>query len=109
MGTLFKITLYAETDSVAELAATNAFLEIDRLNTIMSDYLEDSELNQFSRTSGSGKFVRLSEPLFDILRQAQWFSYQTDGMFDVTVGPMSKAWRMLRTHPDPVIPCHSPS
>src|SRR5699024_4407308 len=47
MGTLFKITLYAESDSVAELAAANAFLEIDRLNSMMSDYLEDSELNRF--------------------------------------------------------------
>lgn len=104
MGTLFKITLYAKSDSVAELAAANAFQEIDRLNTIMSDYLEESELNRFSKTSGSGDFFTLSEPLFDILRQAQWISYQTNGMFDVTVGPMSKAWRVLRTQTDPVLP-----
>src|SRR5690625_183826 len=37
MGTLFKITLYAESDSVAELAASNAFQEIERLNNIMRD------------------------------------------------------------------------
>lgn len=104
MGTLFKITLYAESDSVAELAATNAFMEIERLNNIMSDYLPESELNQFSHTSGSGKFVRLSEPLFDILSQAQWISYQTGGLFDVTVGVMSKAWRELRRQPAPALP-----
>src|SRR5690625_179176 len=104
MGTLFKITLYAESDSVAELAASNAFQEIERLNNIMSDYLPESELNQFSQTSGSGKFVRLSEPLFEILSQAQWISYQTGGLFDVTVGAMSKAWRELRSQPVPVLP-----
>lgn len=104
MGTLFKITIYAESDSIAEIASTNAFLEIDQLNTIMSDYLEDSELNRFSRTSGTGSFVRLSEPLFDILRRSQWFSYQTDGMFDVTVGAMTKSWRKLRATPEPTLP-----
>src|SRR5690625_566414 len=95
MGTLFKITLYAESDSVAELAGSNAFQEIERLNNIMSDYLPESELNQFSQTSGSGKCVRLSEPLFEILRQAQWISYQTGGLFVGAVGARIKACREL--------------
>src|SRR5690625_5307358 len=104
MGTLFKITLYAESDSVAELAASNAFQEIERLNNIMSDYLPESELNQFSQTSGSGKFVRLSEPLFEILSQAQWIYYQSGGLFDVTVRAMSKSREAHSSQPVPVVP-----
>lgn len=104
MGTDFTITLYASDDSTAREAATHAFAEIDRLNEMMSDYLSESELNRLSRTSGSGKEVSVSPDLFVVLETAQWISYRTNGLFDVTIGPMSKAWRTLRRTPEPVMP-----
>lgn len=104
MGTDFTITLYALDDSTAHNAAMLAFGEIDRLNSLMSDYLYESELNHLSRTSGGGKDVSVSLDLFTVLETAQWISYRTDGLFDVTIGPMSKAWRTLRRTPEPVMP-----
>lgn len=104
MGTQFNIVLYSDDDSIASLASKKAFERIEELNQIMSDYEEDSELNQLSRTSGSGKAVKVSNDLFAVLKESVRMAELSDGLFDVTVGPMSKFWRVVRMSPDPQIP-----
>lgn len=104
MGSDFRIVLYANSDSIALAASDSAFARIEELNVVMSDYIDKSELNRLSRTSGSGEWVRLSEELFRILSIAQRISYQTDGVFDVTVGPMTRSWRELRRSSEPMLP-----
>lgn len=104
MGSDFRIVLYADSDSMAETASDSAFARIEELNSVMSDYVEDSELNRLSARSGSGEWMKLSDDLFSVLSEAQWISYQTDGIFDVTVGPMTASWRELRRSANPVLP-----
>lgn len=104
MGSDFRIVLYADSDSIAVAASDSAFSRIEELNLIMSDYIDKSELNRFSRASGSGEQIKLSEDLFRVLSIAQRISYQTGGVFDVTVGPMTKSWRELRRSAEPTLP-----
>jgi thiamine biosynthesis lipoprotein len=108
MGTRFNIVLYADStdDSLASKAAEDAFARIEELNQIMSDYEEDSELNQLSRTSGSGKAVKVSDDLFNVLKESIRMAELSDGLFDITIGPMSKFWRVVRMSPDPELPTH---
>src|SRR5690606_13034725 len=79
MGSPFKLVFYAPNDSVANLAARNAFDRIEKLNEILSDYRDGSEINRLSAQSGSGKWVRVSKDLFDILWISQDISKKTDG------------------------------
>lgn len=104
MGSEFRIVLFAENDSIAQAASDSAFARIEELNLVMSDYEDESELNRLSRTSGSGERVKLSEDLYCVLSEAQWISYQTDGVFDVTIGPMTRSWRELRRSANPTLP-----
>ncbi|MDX1640996.1 MAG: FAD:protein FMN transferase [Balneolaceae bacterium] len=104
MGTQFNIVLYSADDSVANIAAEEAFSRIEELNQIMSDYEPDSELNQLSRTSGSGQAVNVSDDLFKVLQESIRMGKLSDGLFDITVGPMSKFWRVVRMSPDPELP-----
>lgn len=104
MGTRFNIVLYSEDDSIASKAANAAFARIEDLNQIMSDYEENSELNQLSRTSGSGEAVKVSDDLFAVLKESVRMAEMTDGLFDITIGPMSKFWRVVRMSPDPQLP-----
>ena len=104
MGAAFRIVLYAEEEEGARSAATAAFEEVQRLNEILSDYEAESELSQLSGTSGSGKMVPISEDLWTVLSAAQNLSKQTEGAFDVTVGPCVRLWRIARfrkSMPDP--------
>jgi len=93
MGSPFKLVFYAGTDSLAQIAADSAFRRIERLNEVMSDYRDGSEINKLSATSGEGIWVPVSKELFDILAVSQDISAKTEGVFDVTLGPVVQMWR----------------
>lgn len=104
MGSMFTIVLYAENDSIANLASSAAFDRIEELNRIMSDYMENSEINHLSQSSGSGTSVKISDLLFEVLKESIWVSELTDGLFDVTAGPITQLWRSIRLMSEPEIP-----
>ncbi len=95
MGTQFKIVLYAKDEPLAGRAAQAAFQRIARLDAIMSDYNQASELNRLCH-SPPGKPVRISRDLFRILTISQRLAAKTDGAFDVTVGAVVRLWRRAR-------------
>ena len=96
MGLPFRIVVYARDKPTAEAAARAAFNRIKQLNDILSDYEDDSELSRLSRTAGSGQALKVSEELWLVLKRAQKLAEQTDGAFDVTVGPVVSLWRKAR-------------
>ncbi len=93
MGTEFRIVLYASDSSQAVQVARHAFRRIDTLNHILSDYQNDSELNQLSATAGSGKKVTVSDDLWTVLATAEKVAKASKGAFDVSIGPLTKLWR----------------
>jgi thiamine biosynthesis lipoprotein len=92
----FKIALHAPDPAQGQRAATAAFDRIRALNAIFSDYEDDTELTRLSRSAGSGDAIPLSPELWDVLHQAQTLAAQTQGAFDVTVGPYTSLWRRAR-------------
>jgi thiamine biosynthesis lipoprotein len=104
MGVPFRVVLFATDESIATRAATAAFDRVKQLNAIMSDYEPDSELNELSRSAGQGRGVVVSPDLWRVLEESQRLAQQTDGAFDITVGPYVGLWRRarrLRQMPDP--------
>lgn len=93
MGTQFTLTLYASDSATAQRANAAVNARMDALNQTMSDYLDGSEINRLSATSGSGQWVRVSSDLFHVLRKAQYIARLSGGRFDPTVGPLSQLWR----------------
>ena len=96
MGVPFRITLYAVNEDAAKRAADDGFARVAALNHIFSDYEDDSELTQLSRTSGRGRAVKVSDELWIVLARAQVLAARTDGAFDVTCGPLTSMWRRAR-------------
>lgn len=96
MGVPFKIILYAADEAAAKGAFEAAFARIAALDRILSDYDPQSELSRLSRTAGSGRKTPLSGDLWNVLARAQALARQTDGAFDVTVGPYVRLWRRAR-------------
>jgi thiamine biosynthesis lipoprotein len=95
MGTKFKILLYAADEATAEKASNAAFARIAELDAIMSDYRRTSELMKLCAKSG-GDPVKVSDDLWTVLERAQQVAKQSDGAFDVTVGPIVRLWRLAR-------------
>ncbi|GEO06976.1 thiamine biosynthesis lipoprotein ApbE [Adhaeribacter aerolatus] len=96
MGTLFRIVLYAPDSTKAGQAARDAFNRVAQLNQILSDYEQNSELNQLCRTAGTGQWVPVSKDLWFVLKKSVEVSERTKGAFDVTVGPYVQLWRRAR-------------
>ncbi|GHT41473.1 hypothetical protein FACS189443_3290 [Planctomycetales bacterium] len=93
MGVLVRIVLYAESKMLADQAAEDAYAEFQRLNDMMSDYDQDSELSKLCENGGCQK---VSPDLFAVLKEAKYYSTISSGAFDITVGPMVKLWRRSR-------------
>lgn len=93
MGTEFKATLYSKDQDQAESAIVAAWKRVEEINSALSDYIPDSELNKLSRSSGSSQWIQLSDDLKVVLDRSDQISNQSSGAFDVTVGPLTKIWR----------------
>jgi thiamine biosynthesis lipoprotein len=95
MGVDARLVVWAPNQSIAEDACAAAFAKIAELDTIMSDYRRDSELNRLCARAG-GPAVRISPDLFRVLERAQKISRLSDGAFDVTAAPLIQLWRKAR-------------
>ncbi len=104
MGLPFRIVLYGPDRATADAAAAAAFGRVKELNDIMSDYDAESELGRLSRSSGEGRWVKVSADLWKVLQLSRALSERSGGKFDVTVGPCVNLWRKARREgrlPDP--------
>jgi thiamine biosynthesis lipoprotein len=95
MGTEFKIILYAPDRALATRASAAAFKRIGRLDAIMSDYRETSELMLVSKRA-VGRDVKVSRDLYAVLKVSKEVAARSNGAFDVTVGPVVRLWRRAR-------------
>ena len=96
MGVPVRITLYAPDDATAEHAVTAAYARFAQLEQVMSDYRPTSELMRLCDRAGGYAPVPVSDDLFRVLDRAQTVAAQSDGAFDVTVGPFVALWRRAR-------------
>lgn len=102
MGVEARIVLYAADAAQALTAARAAYTHIAGLDSIMSDYRDDSELNRL-RDAPVYTWIPVSDPLWTVLEAARHLAHLSDGAFDVTAGPQVRLWREARrsgTAPD---------
>jgi thiamine biosynthesis lipoprotein len=91
MGSTFTVVLYGRDQKQLEAAADAAFAEVHRLDRLLSNYQPASEWSEVNRTAGV-RPVKLSAELFQLLSDCMTYSRQSDGAFDITVGPLMRVW-----------------
>ncbi|MBC3784878.1 FAD:protein FMN transferase [Spirosoma utsteinense] len=93
MGTQFTLTFFAPDSLTARRVNEAVNARMDSLNQVMSDYMDGSEINRLSESSGQNRWVRVSPDLFNVLEKAKTIARQSNGRFDPTIGPLSLLWR----------------
>lgn len=68
-----------------------AFSEIERMDTLFSDWREDSILSRLNR-EGYLKETKETKEVIALIKRAVFFSEISGGCFDPTVGPLMKLW-----------------
>ncbi len=96
MGSPFTVTICSSDSAKAARAAEAAFNKADTLNSILSDYIDSSEINRLSATAGQGRYVQVSPALYDILAISQSAAALSHGSYVITIGPVVKLWRKAR-------------
>jgi len=91
MGTQFAIYLYARSEAEASVVADEVFDEVDRIEQELSNYRETSELSRIDREAALAP-VTTDPETFRFLEESLHWSQVSDGAFDMTVGPLMKAW-----------------
>lgn len=95
MGGTFTVVLYGtgrDDDRVRlEGAAALALEEVARLDQLLSNYKPSSEWSEVNRFA-SQRPVPVSGELFGLLSDCYRYGEQSEGTFDITVGPLMKTW-----------------
>jgi len=74
-----------------EAAVDAAFEEVRRLDEMLSNYRADSEWSEVNRHAAE-KPVKVSPELFRLLSDCVAYSRESEGAFDISVGPLMKVW-----------------
>jgi len=92
MGTTYVIKVRGLPEGLALKSAREGIDKIlERINSRMSTYREDSELSVFNR-SQSTDWTKISRETVRVINEALRVSTLTKGAFDVTVGPLVNLW-----------------
>ncbi len=102
MGTYVTITVTADSKEQAQKAIDAGFLEVERLEALLSLWRPDSELSRVNATAFD-RPVEVSKELIDISKKSLEISQLTDGAFDPTIGPLVRLWNVTenKAPPDP--------
>lgn len=95
MATKFRLSLYADSQNLAEKAADQAFARVAALTAIFSDYEPNSELSRLNAAE-AGKPFAASAELVELVARSLELSRLTDGAFDITCGHVTRLWRSMR-------------
>jgi thiamine biosynthesis lipoprotein len=95
MACLYTIDAYGPDAAALPGIAAAAFDEVDRIDRLMSHYKPDSALSRINRDAAQHPVI-VEPELFDFLAEAMRYSRESDGAFDITVGPLMKAWGFFR-------------
>ena len=91
MACAYTIVAYGNDAQALPRIVEAAFDEVDRIDRLMSHYRPESPLSRLNRDASSGP-VAVEPELFDFIALCLRYSRESDGAFDVTVGPLMKAW-----------------
>jgi FAD:protein FMN transferase len=91
LGTLIEAKVVHTDVPTAQKALYYAFREIERIDSLYSLQKSASELNNLNALSGISP-VKVSYELFSMLKRAKTYSEKYEGLFDVSVGPITNLW-----------------
>ena len=95
MGTFAEVSIYSHDEKTAGKAIEGALDEMERMDRIMSNYKNDSELSKVNKKAAKSP-VPCNTELLDVIEQSQYYSELSGGAFDITVSPIVALWGFFR-------------
>jgi thiamine biosynthesis lipoprotein len=99
MGTNIHVELWCDSTQQGEDAIQAVMDEMQRINQLMSPYIESSELSQLN-SRGSDSAVPVSKELFELIALSVELAKETNGAFDITFASVGYLYN-YREHQKP--------
>jgi thiamine biosynthesis lipoprotein len=93
MATRFELVLCGEDAVRLRAGGEEALAEIERLDEQLNFYSPSSEITWINSHAAKGP-VKVDPRLFRALQACAQLSLATDQSFDITIGPLMRAWRL---------------
>jgi thiamine biosynthesis lipoprotein len=104
MGTFVNVWFWTDRQADAAKAAEDVFAEMKRLDDVMTNFTDTSEIGQINVNAGV-KPVKVSDETIAVIDRALDVSRRSGGVFDISVGAFKGMWKfdedMDGTLPDP--------
>jgi thiamine biosynthesis lipoprotein len=98
MGTFFKVQAVTDDEPQGEEAIDAALAEVARLEDLLSEWRETSEISAVNRAAGRGP-VEVGPELYAVVERSIRASELTGGAFDATFGGCGHLWDFRRERP----------
>jgi thiamine biosynthesis lipoprotein len=95
MGGTFTVVAYGKDRNQVQAGVTAALEEAQRLDGLLSNYKPTSEWSKVNREAPNGA-TQVSEELYKLLEACLQYSRQSEGTFDITVGPLMRRWGFFK-------------
>jgi FAD:protein FMN transferase len=95
MGCVYAIVAYGADGAALPRILEESFDEVDRIDRLMSNYKRESPLSRINQHAASAAFadaLPIDPELVGMIAESLRYSRESDGAFDITVGPLMKAW-----------------
>jgi thiamine biosynthesis lipoprotein len=90
-------------ESAARSAMAKALAEVVRLEAILSEWRNDSEIGQLNQQPG--EWVKLGPESLEVIKKGLWAGSVSEGVFDITFQAMSGVWKFgSASDPKPRVP-----
>ena len=96
MNTIFGVSILGGPADGAQSAARLAFEKVDRLEKLLSRFIEGSDVWRINHLA-AGSWTPVDTDTLQCIQFAQTLTEQTNGAFDITIGPLHNWWRQNDT------------
>ncbi|NNC68802.1 MAG: FAD:protein FMN transferase [Gammaproteobacteria bacterium] len=83
MGTTIRVEIWHADADVRQKGIDKVLAEMDRVNRLMSPYIEQSQLSKINKYAHEGP-IEVDQDLFELIEKSIEFSQLTNGAFDIT-------------------------
>ena len=91
LDTLVELKLYSYPNKERDSLIDDTFDQMKQLENTLSMHVKGSDIDRLNQSAGKEP-VTVSDITYRVLQDSLFFSEKTDGLFDVTAGPLIKLW-----------------
>jgi len=92
MGTVVEVIVISDKEDVARKSIADAFSAMERVDRLMSNFKEDSDISRINRGAGI-EDVAVDKDVIEVIKKSIYYSEISNGAFDITIGGVEELYK----------------